>query len=230
MIVLEARKIHILTWAGLMHEDRRALLEDFSQRYLPDLQVVADWGPGFVPEMPDKGCALGLTARSQESDATRFFHIVLGHHTPSFVNLPGSSVALPLEEVIRGFLFTRYPELERTETHLFRFRTAVVTVREVISSPIVTPAPDSPPPPESIGPQDPDEPPLPPPVTIRESDQSVVVRVTAHPRMPESHQAQLLRALERQVTRRSPLIGWSDLYTVDGPMDLIGLADLLKLG
>lgn len=226
---LEARKIHILTWAGLMHEDRRALLEDFSRRHLPELQVVADWGPGFVPEMPAKGCALGLTARSQGSEATRFFHVVLGGRTPSFLNLPGSSVALPLEEVIRGFLFTRYPELEQTETHLFRFRTAEVTVREVISSPIVTPAPDSPPTPVGLGPQDPDEPPLPPPVTIRESDQSVVVRVTAHPRMPESHQAQLLRALERQVTRRSPLIGWSDLYTVDGPMDLIGLAELLKL-
>jgi len=141
---MEARKIYLRSWTGLMHEDRRALLEDFSNRYLPDLQVVADWGPAFVPEMPPGGCALGLTSRVKGSEATRFFHVVLGESTPSFLRLPGSSVALSLEEVIRGFLFSQHPELERAESHLFRFRTAEVTVRETIRTPIVTPAPGTP--------------------------------------------------------------------------------------
>ena len=226
---MEARKIYLRSWTGLMHEDRRALLEDFSNRYLPDLQVVADWGPAFVPEMPPGGCALGLTSRVKGSEATRFFHVVLGESTPSFLRLPGSSVALSLEEVIRGFLFSRHPELERAETHLFRFRTAEVTVRETIRTPIVTPAPGTPATDPPLGASSPDDPPQPLEITFRESVQSVVTRVMAHQRMPESHQAQLLRALERQVTRRSPLIGWSDIYTVDGPMDLTGLADLMKL-
>jgi hypothetical protein len=62
-----------------------------------------------------------------------------------------------------------------------------------------------------------------------ESRQSVVVQVLVHKSMPESYQAQLLRALERQVNRRNPLIGWSDLYPVTGPMDLSGLEEFLDL-
>ena len=57
-----------------------------------------------------------------------------------------------------------------------------------------------------------------------------MVRVLVRMRMPENSQAQLLRALERQVTRRNPLIGWSDLYPIKGPLDLTGLDGLLDLG
>jgi hypothetical protein len=56
-----------------------------------------------------------------------------------------------------------------------------------------------------------------------ETRQSVVVRILVHQGMPESYQAQLLRALERQVNRANPLIGLSDLYPVKGPLDLSGL-------
>ena len=61
-----------------------------------------------------------------------------------------------------------------------------------------------------------------------ETRQSVVVEVRVQRKMPESYQAQLLRALERQVTRRNPLIGWSDLYPVTGPLDLAGLERFLE--
>ena len=47
--------------------------------------------------------------------------------------------------------------------------------------------------------------------------------------MPESYQAQLLRALETQVSRKDPLIGWSDIYPVWGPLELYGLDKLLSL-
>ena len=233
---LEERGIHIRSWAGIMREDRRALLERFAEDHLPDLQVVADWGPAFVPEMPAAGCALGLTARIKGSAVTRFYHVVLHDDTPSFLAVPGSRVVLPMEEVIRGYLFSRYPLLERAETHLFRFRTAEVRVRKVIRLPIVTPAPGaeeseaapsavvSPGEPQDNG----EEGPATPEVMIRESSESVVIHVVTHKKMPEAAQAQLIRALERQVARGTPLIGWCDLYAVDGPMDLAGLADILR--
>ena len=183
---------------------------------------------------------------TEGSEATRFFHVVLDEETPSFLHVPGSTTVLPLEEVIRGFLYTRFPDLERAESHLFRFRTAEVTVKEVVPNPAFRPeeaGPESVPGPlpvssepggeemDPVGEPTTQEPsPLDvPPVLISESRQSVVVRIKVHPQMPESHQAQLLRALERQVSRKSPLIGWSDIYPVSGPMDLTGLADLLKL-
>jgi hypothetical protein len=256
---LEKGRVHLRGWSGLMHEDRRALLETFSQRYLPGMKLVADWGPAFVPEMPPVGCALGLTTRTKGSESTRFFHLVLAADTPSFIRVPGSTVVLPLEEVIRGYLFSRYPALERSETHLFRFRTAEVMVREVIPNPLFQPEeseeeaglPPQPPlaqseakaadgtaggeeglqtrPPVAPTPA-PAPAPVPVPATlIRETWQSVVVRVVVHPSMPEGVQTRLLRALERQVSRKSPLIGWSDLYPVSGPMDLSGLSELLTL-
>jgi hypothetical protein len=227
---LEEKEVFLRSWAGLMHEDRRTLLGEFSRLYLPDLEVVADWGPAFVPEMPPGGGALGLTARVKGSEATRFFHVVLSEETPAFLTIPGSAVVLALEEVIRGLLFSRYPELERAETHLFRFRTAEVHIRELVQTPIVTPAPGATATVVADLPPTADEP-LPPPEAIYNSrSESVVTDILVHRRMPENPQVQLLRALERQVTRQSPLIGWSDLYIVDGPLDLSGLEDLFKLG
>jgi len=240
---LEARGIHLRPWAGLMREDRRAVLEVFSEEVLPKLDVISDWGPAFIPEMPPLGCALGLTARGRGSAATRFFHAVLADDTPSFMSVPRSNFVLPTEEVIRGFLFTRYPELEKSETYLFRFRTAEVTIRNSLRLPIVTPAPrnegsEARLEPHPVGGPEPGPPPEmdgetvspgvgSPETLVHESKESVVVRVVTNRIMPESHQAQLLRALERHVARRSPLIGWSDLYPVSGPLDLSGLSELL---
>lgn len=245
---LEQRRVHLRAWSGLMHEDRRALLEEFTQKLLPSLKVVADWGPALVPEMPSCGCALGLSVRTKGSEATRFFHLVLGEETPSFIRVSGSTVVLPLEEVVRGYLFSRYPALERAETHLFRFKTVEVTVREAIPNPAFQPGgarsegePGTGSPGGVTGILEPSlgdggdlaEPhPLflpASPTVVSETRQSVVVRVLTHRSMPEVHQAQLVRALERQVARKSPLIGWSDIYPVSGPMDLSGLPGLLDL-
>jgi hypothetical protein len=153
---------------------------------------------------------------------------------------------LPLEEVIRGYLYSRFPDLERAECYLFRFRTAEVTVKEEAPNPEFRPGEvglgaadeahsragsegtatvESP---GGLDAPETRETPVPPTILV-DSKQTVVVRVKVHQRMPEAHQAQLLRALERQVARRTPLIGWSDLYPVSGPMDLSGLPDLLKL-
>ena len=63
-----------------------------------------------------------------------------------------------------------------------------------------------------------------------ERRESVVVRVLVHQKMPEGHQAQLIRGLERQVSRLDPLIGWSDLYPVTGPLDLGGLDRFVGTG
>ena len=224
---LEEANIHLRTWAGLMHADRMALLDKFSSQHLPSMQVAPEWGPSFIPEMPLAGSAVGLLARIPDVDGTRFFHVVLRKDPPSFLNVPGSTVVLPLEEVIRGYFLAQLPELERAETFMFRFMTGAAIVRE--------PAPIPDPPQgdfredknDSVAPVDPvDTPPLP---LFLETRQSVVVRVLAQRRMPESYQAQLLRALERQVTRRDPLIGWSDLYPVTGPLELSGLDQLLGL-
>lgn len=226
---LEEKKVFLRNWAGLMFEDRRALLQDVSRLYLEDLEIEADWGPGFVPEMPYGRAAVGLTARVRGSEATRFFHVVLGEETPSFLSLQGSSVAIAIEEVVRGLLFHRFPELETAETFLFRFRTGEVKIREPISTPIVTPAPGSSPtrvsdllPSAEEGLSEPE-------VRYREKSRGVVTEVMVHRRMPESHQVQLLRALERRATRRSPLIGWSDFFVANGPLDLRGIGDLPKL-
>jgi hypothetical protein len=56
---------------------------------------------------------------------------------------------------------------------------------------------------------------------------SFVVRVLTERDMPEAYQTQLLRALERQVNRRNPLIGWSDLHPLPGPLNLKGIHELL---
>jgi len=250
---LESRGIHLRGWSGLMYEDRRALLEEFSRHYLPGMKVVPDWGPAFVPEMPAVGCAIGLAARAKDSNSIRFFHLVLAEDTPSFMRVSQSSVILPIEEVVRGYLYSEYSPLERAETHLFRFRTAEITVRETVPNPMLAGPPQLEPDGEgmpdltsaevsveALGPvgESDGQPEIPvptldagvPTTVTRETRQSVVVRVVVHPGMPEPYQSQLLRALERQVSRKSPLIGWSDLYSVSGPMDLAGLPGLMTTG
>jgi hypothetical protein len=224
---LEGANIHFRTWVGLMHADRMALLNQVSSQNPPFMQVAPEWGPSFIPEMPLFGRAVGLMARTPGVDGIRFFHVVLRKDPPAFLPVPGTRVVLPLEEVIKGYFLTQFSELERAEVFMFRFMTGAATVRERAPQPESLPE-------ESLaalaGGGEPETSDAPPPQpSYLETRQSVVVRVTANRRMPESYQAQLLRALERQVTRKNPLIGWSDLYTVVGPLEWSGLDKLLDL-
>jgi hypothetical protein len=237
---LQYRGVHLRAWGGLMYADRQAVLEFFSSELLPTMQVAPEWGPSFIPDMPLAGCAVGIMARPPGSGGTRFFHVVLGKDPPSFLPVPGSDMAVPLEEVIRGYFLTQMPELEQGETFMFRFTTGAATVRtpRVLPDPLASDA-------EGGGGENenpgrviveggdfPSAPLVASPATpaFDEKRESVVVRVLVHQKMPEGHQAQLIRALERQVTRRDPLIGWSDLYPVTGPLDLTGMRMLLELG
>jgi hypothetical protein len=229
-----------------MHADRLALLELLAKDHLPSMQIAPEWGPSFIPDMPPAGCAVGILVRSPAEERTRFFHMVLRRGPPSFLVVPGSTTVIPLEEVIRGYFLHQLPELEQSDTYMFRFTTGSATVLEPAPVPGPPPGPadasDSQDgaaiqePPPGSGPEIPaglpslqaSPPPLPPP-PHRETRQSVVVRVLVHKNMPEAYQAQLLRALERQVTRKDPLIGWSDVFPVTGPLSLTGLAKLLDL-
>jgi hypothetical protein len=231
---LEELGIHLRTWAGVMHADRMALLDEFSSQLASTMKVAPEWGPSLAPDMPPAGSAIGLMAKSPGHDGTRFFHVVLKRDTPSFLVVPGSTTVLPLEEVIRGYFLNQLPELEQAETFMFQFTTGAARVRVPAPQPDLSPVTE---PEEEAGEtstlQAHSEPPPvdPTPATpFLETRQSVVVRVLVHQRMPESYQARLIRALERQVTRKNPLIGWSDLYPVTGPLDLSGLADLLRIG
>jgi hypothetical protein len=280
---LEAVGIQVRAWNGLMTQDRKAILEHFTSGYLPSMRVASEWKPSFIPDMPTKGCAVGLLARRPEGE-TRFFHVVIDDKTPSFLPVPGTSTVLPLEEVVRGYFLTEHPELERGQTYLFRFMTGGVMVKELIprpeptiqdevespaaatedwadedleaesrgyfrtgafpvpgrdhpsvarggEEPTATPGEQETPHLPISGPQRPEPvPPAPPAVPeYRRVRKSVVVRVLVRTRMPEGLQAQLLRALEQQVNLSTPLIGWSDLYPVTGPLDLAGLDTLAGL-
>jgi hypothetical protein len=255
---LEAAHIHLRSWSGIMISDRRTLLKHFEAHYLPEMTVAQEWGPSFTPDMPPAGCAAGLMAHNSRDETTRFFHLVLGPDTPSFLSVPGTTTVLPLEELVRGYFLHREPELEQAETFTFRFTTGEATVREpapppetsenvttveegggeataesLLGSEGETEVPER----KILGGEaaketmleaeaNEDEQPVPEPEFV-ERRISIVARVLVQRTMPESCQSQLLRALERQATRRDPLIGWPDLYAVHGPLDLSGLHDLL---
>lgn len=239
---MEQRGVKLRAWSELSGPDRRRVLEEFKARWIPKMHVAHEWGPSLVPEMPPAGCAVGLGARPRDGAPSRFFHHVLTEGVPAVVPVPGSPAFLPLEEIIKGQILSENPELEGAETHLFRFTTGEVTVRMPRQSLEVSDgrAPGSPDPdetktarhewdmgpspkPGALGwspPSDPTQP------GYDEISESIVTRVMVQRSMPESFQAQLIRALERQVSRRKPLIGWSDLFVVEGPLDLAGLEDL----
>lgn len=221
---LKEAGIHLRTWSTLSNRERDAVLGRFNQKYLPVMKVAPEWGPSFVPEMPMSGCAVGVLARFPNAAGTRFFHMVLPKDQPSFLRVPDTPAILPLEEAIRGYFLTQMPELAGAETHMFRFTTGAAILREPIpkaeamtggvgASNSQAPDPSG----YSAGQA------RVAPGGFFETRQSVVVRVLVHQSMPESFQTQLLRALERQVNRANPMIGWSDLYPVTGPLDLMGL-------
>jgi hypothetical protein len=172
---------------------------------------------------------------------------VLAPDTPSFLAVPDTSMVLPVEEVIRGYLISRSPDLEGDEHHLFRFSTAEARVLVPSHSPEgatgsgdaaqgseededetrsawdLGPSPRR----ETLYPPSPAS--SPGGASYEEVTQSIVLRVQVRKSMPETLQAQLIRALERQVTFRQPLVGWSDLFAVDGPLEFSGIEGLLEL-
>lgn len=255
---LEARDVHLRRWVGLMHEDRRSLLEEFTERFLPQMEVGEEWGPAFTPEMPSAGCAAGVATWDPATSQARFFHVALAEDVPSFFRVPGSTMIVPLGEVVRGLVFRRHPELEQAETFLFRFLTEEGVVRRSVTRPPEEEEEEEGEGTEAggdagteNGPEGKGE----SPGRVEETEESredrretkereegprktkneeglreteefsetLVVRVSVERAMPESQQAQLLRALERQVTLKNPLVGWSDVYALPGPLDLEGL-------
>jgi hypothetical protein len=157
--------------------------------------------------------------------------MVLPRDQPSFVGVPETPAILPLEEAIRGYFLAQMPELEGAETHMFRFTTGAAKLRAPVPQSEAMKVGETAPVPQGSDPSGysvtqakvPSQ-------EFLETKQSVVVRVMVHQSMPESFQTQLLRALERQVNRANPLIGWSDLYPVTGPLDLTGLDRFVGAG
>jgi hypothetical protein len=241
---LEKQGIQFRTWSGLMSADRLSLLDLFAEEHLPKMQVAPEWGPSFVTDMPQAGCAMGLLAHAGADGALRFFHLVLGKDPPSFMAVPGTTTVLSIAEVVRGFFLSRFPELERTESHMFRFTTGSATIRDPEPGPLLedsdeTLAPEPEPPSTHVEIVDERGHPIRSRPAVgsvetrrfRETRQSVIVRIMANRTMPERDQAQLITALERQVGPRNTLVGWGDFYPVPGPLGLarVGqLAELLK--
>ncbi len=216
--------IHLRTWSTLSNQERGAVLDRFNGKHLPGMKVASEWGPSFVPEMPMAGCAVGILARFPDVDGIRFFHMVLPKDQASFLRVPDTPAILPLEEAIRGYFLAQVPELAGAETHMFRFTTGAATLREPIPHSEPSAGGEAAPTPQASDPSGYSA----AQASVAhqgfvETRQSVVVRVLVHQTMPESFQTQLLRALERQVNRANPMIGWSDLYPVTGPLDLTGL-------
>lgn len=227
---LEKLGIHFRSFAGLTNPQRQSILSAFRQRHLPAMQVAEEWRPSFIPDMPQAGCAIGILARNPTSNNARFFHLVLGKDPPSFIPVPGTTMVLPLAEVIRGYFLTEIPELAKDQHNMFRFTTGTATIREAAAPPdlrLQDPE-DSLEDPLSEVPLPAEIPPPSPPQFVN-TKQSVVVRILANRKMPESDQGQLLRALEGQVGPRNTLVGWSDIYPVPGPLGLSGIESLLEL-
>jgi hypothetical protein len=220
--------IQLRSWNALSDQEKRNVLDQFMEDQFPGMKVAPEWGPSFVPEMPLSGCAVGLMARYPGVQGTRFFHMVLKKDQPSFIRVPGTLGILPLEEAIRGYFLGQIPEMAGAEIHMFRFTTGAATIRKTVPRPETVNGEESE---GTIQAQGSAEAPTTQAKAasreLTETRQSVVVRVLIHQGMPESFQTQLLRALERQVNRPNPMIGWSDLYPVTGPLDLSGLDQFL---
>ena len=238
---LAEKGIQFRTWDGLMNADRVSLLDHFAEEHLPGMMVAPEWGPSFVSEMPKAGCAMGLLAHGGDEGALRFFHLVLGKDPPSFLAVPGTTTVLSIGEVVRGFFLSRFPELERTECHMFRFTTGSATIRDPepgawledqqLEDQEEETVPEERTPPGGTGIVDARGQPIrsSPKGGFVETRQSVIVRVLANRTMPERDQAQLITALERQVGPRNTLVGWGDFYPVTGPLGLARVGRLNEL-
>jgi polyphosphate kinase len=180
-------------------DDREFLDDVFDRRIFPVLTPLAV-DPGHpFPYISNLSLNLAITVRDPASDQRRFARIKVPPLLPRFVVMPDGERFVPLEQVIAAHLDVLFPGMEVEDHHAFRVTRNADLTVEEEEADDLLVAVE---------------------MELRRRRFGRAVRLEVAPGISRETRDLLMRELE---------LGPSDVYTVDGPLDLSGLWAVVDL-
>jgi polyphosphate kinase len=203
---LAAAGIALRDWATLDEDERATLTRRFSEEIAPLLTPKAlTRAPGHpFPQLGDRRLALAVLLRDQPGSPVYFAAVELPASLPRFLSLPDSVV--PLEAVVRSRLGALFPGREVVGAHAFRVtRSGDIQFDELGTASFVQAVAEE----------------------VRRRPWGPVVRLEVERDMPPPLRDLLQRELRFEESEQQSALGPSDVYEVDGPVDLSALDEVV---
>ena len=203
---LAARRVRILDWGALERGQQAALARRFSEEIFPLITPLSMApGPGrSFPRLVSLGVALAAVLRRGEA-RTELGYIPIPGGVPRFLPVPDSSDLIPLEEVVGANAQELFPSVEVEDTYVFRAsRVGDSDIDEDNTGSLLAAIADE----------------------VESRPFNPVIRLEVEAGMPREVRAYLLRAIRAEQPTDAPTLTRSDIYEVDGLVDLRGVAEL----
>jgi polyphosphate kinase len=207
--LLQERGICIRRWQELDPGSRANLEERFQKEIFPILTPLAmSPSPGHpFPRLESLGLSLAVVLREPEAGRVHLSHILIAKDLPRFLSIPGTLDLIPTEEVVAANASAFFPASDIQEVHAFRVsRVGSVVIDES---------------PESFLAAVEDE--------VESRPYKPVVRIEVQHTMPREVRAHILRRLRAEPGTDTVALSRSDVFEVDGLIDLRGLGEIALL-
>lgn len=194
-------------WEDVAAVEQAYLRTYFDERVFPMLTPKAiTLSPGHpFPYIEDLLLSLAIVVRDPRTSRDHFVQLKVVDALPRFVHLPDTHDFVPIEQIIQANIAALYPGREVLEVHPFRLtRSAQVQFDEKNVTNLLEALEDE----------------------VRRRAGGAVVRIEVERSMPFAIRDMLLGELRREESGHGVPLEASDLYEVDGPVDLGGLSEV----
>lgn len=209
---LECAGTRLLTWADLDDGARATLADHFETHVLPVLTPQALTGSAGQPFPHLESLRLSLAVVLHEPGTAggplRLGHVGLPTDLPRFLQVPGTKNVIPLEQVVGANVASLFPGLQVAGVHGFRVtRTGDVEIDEGAADSLLMAMEDE----------------------VEARPFKPAVRLEVQRGTPREVVAYILRNLRQERGVVAGGLDHSDVFEVDAPLDLRGLARLTTL-
>jgi polyphosphate kinase len=206
---LAEQGIRILTWDDLREDQKSGLATRFEREIFPLLTPLAmSSGPGRpFPRLVNLGLALAVVLRRGGGDRTELGLIPVPEDLERFLQVPGSDDFIALEHVVGANASALFPSASVDDAYAFRAsRLGDVDIDEDNTGSLLAAVADE----------------------VEERPYKPVIRIEVEARMPREVRAYILKGVRAEQTSDAPTVTRSDVYEVDGPLDLSAIAELSR--
>ncbi|MCZ6918606.1 MAG: polyphosphate kinase 1 [Gemmatimonadetes bacterium] len=207
---LERHGVGLRRWQELADGDREAMKNFFFEQIFPALTPQAlTQAPGHpFPHITNLSVSLAVMIRDEEGGPVHFSHVRVPAGLPRFVLLPNSRDRVPIEDVISANLGSLYPDRNIVEVRPFRItRSGDIQVDEEHAANLLDAIEEE----------------------VKRRPFGAVVRLELDHAMPAAMRDLIVRELQFEEPEQHTLLTESDIYEVDGLIDLTAANELASL-